>query len=132
MFVNLFLFCCSIVGSASFLVRPSSSSFCQSSVAPSLPRTTLQEGKNSWNPFKEVGDMMASFDDVIDDFLNKRMGNGEVFYGQRKYKPSGRENTTGEYTGMGMSDKARIDMARQIKQERMEMRRLREQGLKRD
>ena len=76
--------------------------------------------------------MMANFDDVIDDFLNKRMGNGEVFYGQRKYKPSGRENTTGQYNGLGMSDKARIDMARQIKQERMEMRRLREQGLNRD
>lgn len=76
--------------------------------------------------------MMSNFDDVIDDFLNKRMGNGEIFYGQRKYKPSGRENTTGQYNGMGISDKAKIDMARQIKEERMEMRRLREQGLKRD
>ena len=101
------------------------------------PRTTsrqfaLYEKNNSWNPFRELSDMMSNFDDVIDDFVNKRMGNGEIFYGQRKYKPSGRENTTGQYTGMGMSDKARIDMARQYKEERLEMRRLREQGLKRD
>lgn len=76
--------------------------------------------------------MMSNFDDVIDDFLNKRMGNGEIFYGQRKYKPSGRENTTGRYTGMGMSDKVKIDIAREYKEEQMEMRRLREQGLRPD
>ena len=53
----------------------------------------------------------------------------QIFYGQRKYKPSGRENTTGRYTGMGMSDKARIDAAREYKEEMMEIRKLREQGL---
>lgn len=93
--------------------------------------TTLFANNQSWNPFQEVSDMMANFDDVIDDFLNKRMGNGEIFYGQRKYKPSGRENTTGQYTGMGMSDKAKIDFAREVKEQRMEMKRLREQGLNR-
>lgn len=91
-----------------------------------------QDNNKSWNPFKEVSDMVSNLDDVIDDFVNKRMGNGEVFYGQRKYKPSGRENTTGQYTGMGMSDRTKIDMARKYKEERMEMRRLKEQGLKRD
>lgn len=89
-------------------------------------------GRNVWNPFQEISDMISSFDDVVDDFLNKRMGNGEIFYGQRKYKPSGRENTTGRYNGMGMSDKTKIDMAREYKEEMMEIRRLREKGLKRD
>lgn len=130
MMVKLILIFCYAVCGASFLVGPSSRA------RPSSVRTTtttsLQEGKNSWNPLKELGDMMANFDDVIDDFVNKRMGNGEIFYGQRKYKPSGRENTTGQYSGMGMSDKARIDRAREYKEEMMEIRRLREQGLKRD
>ena len=94
--------------------------------------TTETTKAKAWNPFKDVSDMMANFDDVIDDFVNKRMGNGEIFYGQRKYKPSGRENTTGQYNGMGMSDKTKIDVARKYKEEMMEMRRLREQGLKRD
>lgn len=61
--------------------------------------------------------MFNSFDDVIDDFMNKRMGNGEVFYGKRKYRPSGKVNTDGKYNGMGMTDKARIDAARQIKED---------------
>lgn len=61
--------------------------------------------------------MMKSLDDVIDDFVNKRMGNGEVFYGKRKYKPSGKMNTEGTYNGMGLSDKTRIDVARQIKED---------------
>ena len=70
-----------------------------------------------FNPLKELSDMFNSFDDVIDDFMNKRMGNGEVFYGKRKYRPSGKVNTDGKYNGMGMTDKARIDAARQIKED---------------
>lgn len=68
----------------------------------------------------EIYNMFINLDDIIDDFFNKRMGNGEVFYGQRKYKPSNKPNTLGKYDGMGMTDKVRIDIARSIKQERIE------------
>ena len=89
------------------------------------------EGKKSgWNfknPLQEISDIMSNLDDVIDDFMGKRMGNGEVFYGQRKFKPSGRENTEGKYNGMGLSDKLRIDVARERKEEYLEMKRARKQ-----
>ena len=71
-------------------------------------------------PFRDMGDMFASFDDVLDDFLYKRMGNGEVFYGKRKFKPSGRPNTEGKYNGMGLTDQVRIEVTREVKEERME------------
>jgi hypothetical protein len=70
--------------------------------------------------------MFSRFDDVVDDFLNKRMGNGEVFYGERKYKPSGKENTDGRYNGQGHTDMARIDAARERKEVRLE--RMKKQG----
>jgi len=76
------------------------------------------------NPLSELGDMFQNLDDIIDDFFNKRMGQGEVFYGQRRYKPSNRPNTQGKYNGMGISDKARIDFVRARKEERMEMLRI--------
>jgi hypothetical protein len=93
------------------------------SAEPFLVKMTSE--RNNWvfpNPFKEVADMFSNWDDVIDDFMFKRMGNGEVFYGKRKYKPSNRPNTDGKYKGMGMTDKMRIDIAREIKEERMERR----------
>ena len=80
------------------------------------------------NPFKEIGDMFASFDDVIDDFFYKRMGNGEVFYGKRKYKPSG--NVDGEYNGMGLTDKLKIDISRERKELFLEEKRRREEEAK--
>jgi hypothetical protein len=128
--MKVLLLLCMIMSGASFLAGPSAS--CRRVTAIGSKKN--QQG-GSWNPFQDMSDMMANVDDVIDDFLNKRMGNGEVFYGQRKYKPSGKENTEGNYNGMGMSDAAKIDMAREDKEERMErleMRRLKEQGLKRD
>jgi hypothetical protein len=60
---------------------------------------------------------------VIDDFMFKKMGNGEVFYGKRKTNPSGRDNTEGSYNGMGMSDKVKIDQSRERKEEYLEERR---------
>lgn len=81
------------------------------------------EKKGFPNPLKELGDMFSSWDDVIEDFLFKRMGNGEVFYGKRKYKPSGRPNTEGKYAGMGMTDKLKIDITRNLKEELVERRR---------
>mmetsp|Transcript_34472 Transcript_34472/g.69634 ORF Transcript_34472/g.69634 Transcript_34472/m.69634 type:complete len:178 (-) Transcript_34472:1123-1656(-) len=74
---------------------------------------------------------------VIDDFYNKRMGKGEIFYGKRKYKPSG--TVEGDYNGLGLTDKQRIDDAREYKAQweeerrlRREMAELRQQGLKKD
>jgi hypothetical protein len=93
---------------------------CQSKYDDSDEKTTNKWKLNIFNPFKEFADMFSNFDDVVDDFLFKRMGNGEVFYGKRKYKPSGRPNTEGKYDGMGMTDQARIDYARAVKEERME------------
>jgi len=79
--------------------------------------------KRLWNPFQEVADILSNWDDVMDDFMNKRMGNGEVFYGKRKFKPSNRPNTEGRYNGMGLSDKMRIDIARETKEEFLERKR---------
>ena len=72
------------------------------------------------NPFAELIDMMSNFDDVVDDFFNKRMGNGEVFYGKRKYKPSG--NVESEYNGYGFSDWRKIQAAREFREERARIR----------
>lgn len=76
------------------------------------------------NPIKgflnEMNDVFSNWDDVVDDFFMKRMGNGEQFYGKRKFKPSG--NVEGDYNGMGLTDKVRIDVARVRKQAFLEER----------
>jgi hypothetical protein len=74
----------------------------------------------TFNPIQEVMDMFSNWDDVIEDFFYKRMGNGEVFYGQRKYKPSNRPNTDGQYGGMGQTDTTRIQIA-QAKKEQQQL-----------
>jgi hypothetical protein len=95
-----------------------------------IARTALKNGKGDdekesigWNPFQALSEAFGSIDDVIDDFMFKKMGNGEVFYGKRKINPSGRENTEGSYNGMGISDKVKIDESRQRKEEYLEERR---------
>ncbi|KAL7545939.1 hypothetical protein ACHAWF_009287 [Thalassiosira exigua] len=72
------------------------------------------------NPLAELADMFSNFDDIVDDFFNKRMGNGEVFYGKRKYKPSGKVTTN--YNGGGFSDWRKIEAAREFREERARMR----------
>ena len=71
------------------------------------------------NPLAELADMWQNFDDIVDDFFNKRMGNGEQFYGQRKYKPSGKVTT--DYNGYGFSDFRKIEAAREFREERARM-----------
>ena len=66
--------------------------------------------------------MFENFDDVVDDFVYKRMGAGEQWYGKRKYNPSGKFD--GDYQGMGRSDQFRIELAR-VQKEEMEKRRQR-------
>ncbi|KAL7437991.1 hypothetical protein ACHAXH_003700 [Discostella pseudostelligera] len=72
------------------------------------------------NPLVELADMFSNFDDVVDDFFNKRMGNGEVFYGKRKYKPSGKVDA--EYNGGGFSDWRKMEAAREFREMRALMR----------
>lgn len=74
------------------------------------------------NPIQELGEMFSNMDAVVDDFFNKRMGNCEIFYGKRKYKPSG--SVQGEYNGFGLTDKLKIDVTRARKEEYMEKKRL--------
>ena len=72
------------------------------------------------NPFAEIADIFQNLDDVIDDFFNKRMGNGEIFYGKRKYKPSGAVDS--EYNGGGFSDWHKMEAAREFREERARIR----------
>jgi hypothetical protein len=55
------------------------------------------------NPLQEVSDMFHDWDNVVDDFLYKRMGNGQAFNGQRKYKPS---STKQDVTNLPRSKKS--------------------------
>ena len=48
---------------------------------------------------EEWNGLMQNMDSVIDDFVYKRMGAGEQWYGKRKYNPSGKID--GKYNGMG-------------------------------
>jgi hypothetical protein len=86
----------------------------------------LPQPTSSWwgekgfkNPLAELSDMVTRFDDVVDDFMGKKMGNGELFYGKRKYKPSNRPNTEGKYNGMGLTDSLNIEIARALKADRL-------------
>lgn len=54
--------------------------------------------------------MLSNMDDVVDDFVMKRMGAGEQWYGKRKYNPSGKVD--GDYNGMGRSSHYAIEIAR--------------------
>eukprot|EP00579_Thalassiosira_antarctica_P000979 CAMPEP_0201868680 /NCGR_PEP_ID=MMETSP0902-20130614/2465_1 /ASSEMBLY_ACC=CAM_ASM_000551 /TAXON_ID=420261 /ORGANISM="Thalassiosira antarctica, Strain CCMP982" /LENGTH=151 /DNA_ID=CAMNT_0048394045 /DNA_START=25 /DNA_END=480 /DNA_ORIENTATION=+ len=125
---------------------PKSSAFVQSRAAIATPRTVLSANRDGtekqWlvdeetkeseasptsvdgfqipNPFAELGSMFSNFDDVVDDFFNKRMGAGEVFYGKRKYKPSG--NYSSEYKGGGLTDLSKIEAAREFREMRAAMR----------
>jgi hypothetical protein len=74
------------------------------------------------NFFDGLKGMFDNFDDVVDDFLFKRMGAGEQWYGQRKNSPSGKFD--GKYSGMGKTDSMRIEIA-QIQKEEMEKRKQR-------
>jgi hypothetical protein len=82
-------------------------------------RTQQQQQFNFPNPLTELVDMWQNFDDIVDDFFNKRMGNGEQFYGERKYKPSGKVTT--EYNGYGFSDFRKIEAAKAFREERARM-----------
>jgi len=74
-----------------------------------------EEMRSTGNPLSEIFDMLSNIDSVVDDFYFKRMGNGEQFYGKRKYKPSGLFDK--KYEGFGLSDRRKIDMTRAHKEQ---------------
>lgn len=63
-----------------------------------------------------IQEVWNNMDAIVDDFMNKRMGNGELFYGKRKFKPSGKID--GSYNGFGLSDKGRIEGVKMYKEMR--------------
>jgi hypothetical protein len=104
------------------------SSCTQPRAAPKLSRKDDSDTNSNavgFNPMNAFSDILSTMDDMIDDFFYKRMGNGEIFYGKRKVRPSGR--VEGEYNGFGLTDKQRIEDSRLIKLARLEQKRLREQ-----
>ena len=119
-----------VVSLAAAFVTPSASSQCKLTQLMEKKWNADEEGTQQQqqqqqqqfdfpNPLAELADMWQSFDDVVDDFFNKRMGNGEAFYGQRKYKPSGKITT--DYNGYGFSDFKKIEAAREFREERARM-----------
>ncbi|GFH58611.1 hypothetical protein CTEN210_15087 [Chaetoceros tenuissimus] len=83
-----------------------------------------EESKNG-GVFSGITDFFGNMDAIAEDFFYKRMGKGEIFYGKRKFKPSG--EVEGDYQGMGLSDKLKIDMAREYREEWLEEKRMRDE-----
>ena len=107
-----------VAGSQGFLMPPTTSSMKSFSTSLSMGN---RDGKTS-NFFDDLKGMLSNLDDVVDDFVMKRMGAGEQWYGKRKYNPSG--NFDGDYNGMGRSDFMKIEIAR-VQKEEMEKRKKR-------
>jgi hypothetical protein len=91
--------------------------------------TSTEKPKNLFDDFKG---MLSNLDDVVDDFVMKRMGAGEQWYGKRKYDPSGRVD--GDYNGMGRSSHYSIEIARVQKEvlEERKQRRLEEEAARKN
>merc|ERR1719198_2107177 len=76
-----------------------------SATATARERVVVQKKKGFWE----------EFDAVVDDFLNKRLGGGEIYYGARQSKFYGdddRERSNeefGKYQGKGYSDRRRLE-----------------------
>lgn len=78
-----------LCNASAFLVSPPAG---RSFVNTSKPTTgtALYSEKQQMNPLAGIAEFFDNFDSMIDDFMDKKMGNGEVFYGKRKYSPSGK------------------------------------------
>lgn len=111
-----------ILCSAFVIKCPSTAKQCSTST---LRMNNDENSTKKSGPFQELIDIFSNFDDVVDDFFYKRMGQGEVFYGKRKYKPSGK--VEGDYNGFGLSDKMKIDMTREYKEEWLEEKKMRDE-----
>lgn len=112
-----------IVAASAFSALPPRSAQCSSTTCLSAkPKNFLDDLKG----------MLSNFDDVVDDFVMKRMGAGEQWYGKRKYNPSGRVD--GDYNGMGRSSHYAIEIARVQKEvlEERKQRRLEEEAARKN
>ena len=114
-FLLLFLSICAV----SFAFAPQSRSGQISCTALAMTEPS-DENKGGF-----LSGFFRNLDAVADDFFYKRMGQGEIFYGKRKYKPSG--NVEGDYDGMGLSDSLKIEQAREYKEEWLEEKRMRDE-----
>jgi hypothetical protein len=99
--------------------KPGCDARCNTAVFVNGSEEPSNKPKNK-NFLDDLKDVMKNFDDVVDDFVMKRMGAGEQWYGKRKYNPSGRVD--GEYNGMGRSSHYSIEIAR-VQKEVLEERR---------
>mmetsp|Transcript_10090 Transcript_10090/g.12354 ORF Transcript_10090/g.12354 Transcript_10090/m.12354 type:complete len:148 (+) Transcript_10090:56-499(+) len=73
---------------------------------------------------KKKFNLFSGLDDALDDFMNKRMGKGEIFYGKRKNNPSGEIN--GDYNGFGLSSREKIEVTQDRKDEWLAERQMRQ------
>ena len=78
-------------------------------------KNNVGDNEGDTGKFNLFQDFFANLDDVVDDFVMKRMGAGEQWYGKRKSNPSGKFD--GNYNGMGKSDFYRIEIAKVQKEE---------------
>ena len=85
----------------------------------------MEEESKNGGVFSGITDFFGNMDAIAEDFFYKRMGKGEIFYGKRKFKPSG--EVEGDYQGLGLSDKLKIDMAREYRAEWLEEKRMRDE-----
>ena len=114
---------CIIGNASSFMI--SDRSFQQRSITARPMTTEQNNGQKEGGIFSGVSEFFGNLDSIADDFFYKRMGKGEIFYGKRKFNPSG--DVEGDYQGMGLSDKGKIDMAREYREEWLEEKRMRDE-----
>lgn len=74
----------------------------------------MSQNNNDQQKQNFISSFFQTLDDMTEDFFYKRMGNGEIFYGKRKYKPSGK--VEGKYNGFGMTDFQKIEATREYKE----------------
>jgi len=101
-----------------------------SSLPPSSARSAEPPGSA---PPSFLEKLKTSFDAELDDFMFKRMGNGEQFYGRRETR--GKEDKTArgqQYNGYGLTDKTKIEAKREAVEERLRLIREREEREERD
>ena len=113
---------CAVVSTKAFSIPQASSKASCTTTSIALANNDNDGGNKPKNVFQDLMGMFKNLDDVVDDFVYKRMGAGEQWYGKRKYDPSG--NFEGNYEGAGQTDITRIEIAR-VQKEEMEKRKQR-------
>ena len=98
---------CLIATAAAFVAPPPTSNTRSRVVVRGFFGDLQQNWKQGWE----------EFDNVMDDFMNKRLGGGEIYYGARTSKFYGEDDRVrsneefGKYEGKGYSDRRRMEEA---------------------